>query len=138
LKFLGERIGNLSIISRNPTNLEAVKSQLVVLATIHYLNPPSHGGRIVEKILKDENLKQEWLKNLKFMSARIAKMRRLLYDNLVVLKTPGNWNHILGQIGMFSYTGLKGKVVKNLLERSYFGTPCILRQEIFRRKFLVH
>lgn len=35
------------------------------------------------------------------MSGRIIKMRSVLYDALVKLNTPGDWNHIKTQIGMF-------------------------------------
>ena len=33
-------------------------------------------------------------------------MRKALRDELVVLGTKGNWDHIVNQIGMFSFTGL--------------------------------
>lgn len=53
------------------------------------------------------------------MSGRIKEMRKALYDHLVSLKTPGNWEHILNQIGMFSYTGMSGNYyclnIKNIL-----------------------
>jgi aspartate/tyrosine/aromatic aminotransferase len=37
-----------------------------------------------------------------------------LYAGLTALNTPGDWKHILNQIGMFSYTGLSPPQVKNL------------------------
>merc|ERR1712224_955954 len=43
---------------------------------------------------------------LKEMSDRIVKMRKALRGKLEELGTPGTWNHITDQIGMFSYTGL--------------------------------
>lgn len=43
-------------------------------------------------------------------------MRRALYDELRRLGTPGNWDHIINQIGMFSYTGLTKKQIKTLRE----------------------
>ena len=43
------------------------------------------------------------------MANRIRSMRQLLYDGLVKKKTPGDWHHIVDQIGMFAYTGLNGK-----------------------------
>jgi len=49
------------------------------------------------------------VQNLKTMSSRIQEMRQRLYNKLIELKTPGTWNHIVDQIGMFSFTGLKGK-----------------------------
>ena len=42
------------------------------------------------------------------MAKRIIEMRKLLHEELMQLKTPGNWDHIVNQIGMFSYTGLSG------------------------------
>jgi aspartate/tyrosine/aromatic aminotransferase len=43
------------------------------------------------------------------MANRIKAMRRALYDALHERKTPGTWEHILNQIGMFTFTGLTGK-----------------------------
>ena len=37
-------------------------------------------------------------------------MRQLLKKKLQELATPGNWDHITDQIGMFSYTGLNGSL----------------------------
>ena len=42
------------------------------------------------------------------MSSRIIQMRAALRDQLVKLGTPGTWDHITSQIGMFSFTGLTG------------------------------
>lgn len=38
-------------------------------------------------------------------------MRKALYQALMKLETPGKWEHIMSQIGMFSYTGLNGSYV---------------------------
>lgn len=48
------------------------------------------------------------------MSGRIKEMRTSLYERLVQLGTPGSWEHIIQQIGMFSYTGLSGKYSEKL------------------------
>ncbi|CAG8727884.1 37125_t:CDS:2, partial [Racocetra persica] len=57
------------------------------------------------------------VENLKTMSFRIQEMRRRLYVNLIELDTPGTWNHITDQIGMFSFTGLKPQQVKVIKEK---------------------
>lgn len=44
-------------------------------------------------------------------------MRVLLRQHLEELKTPGTWNHITDQIGMFSYTGLSEKVCEILISK---------------------
>ncbi len=40
------------------------------------------------------------------MAGRIIRMREMLFAALQEVGAPGRWNHILEQIGMFSYTGL--------------------------------
>lgn len=47
--------------------------------------------------------------NVKTMADRILAMRSELKARLEALKTPGTWNHITDQIGMFSFTGLNRK-----------------------------
>ena len=47
--------------------------------------------------------------HIRTMADRIKQMRAGLYERLLRLGTPGNWEHIVNQIGMFSYTGLNGK-----------------------------
>ena len=44
--------------------------------------------------------------NVKTMADRILLMRQQLHDKLRALGVPGNWDHIVRQTGMFSYTGL--------------------------------
>jgi aspartate aminotransferase len=53
-------------------------------------------------ILNNPELFAEWKRDIKAMADRIISMRfelrRLLTEEL---KTPGNWDHIVNQIGMF-------------------------------------
>lgn len=48
------------------------------------------------------------------MSDRVKLMRAELVSKLKELGTPGNWDHITRQVGMFSFTGLTGKAYKRL------------------------
>jgi aspartate/tyrosine/aromatic aminotransferase len=80
-----------------------VMGQLKFCARAQYSNPPKHGAAIVETVLNDPELTQEWYRELNVMSGRIAAMRQALYDNLVKDSTL-NWDHIIKQIGMFAYT----------------------------------
>ena len=43
---------------------------------------------------------------LKGMADRIITMREKLHSALKEVCAPGTWDHIISQIGMFSYTGL--------------------------------
>lgn len=44
--------------------------------------------------------------NVKTMADRVLLMRSELKAKLKALGTPGTWDHITDQIGMFSFTGL--------------------------------
>ncbi len=43
------------------------------------------------------------------MRNRIISMRQALRERLEKLGTPGTWNHITEQTGMFIYSGLSSK-----------------------------
>lgn len=81
-----------------------------------YSTPPAFGARIVDTVLNDPKLRNEWMDCIKIMSSRILKMRQALFDELTKLKTPGTWTHVITQIGMFSYTGLTENQVKYLIK----------------------
>ena len=49
------------------------------------------------------------------VAERIIAMRRQLRGHLERLKTPGSWEHITEQIGMFSFTGLSEKQCLHLI-----------------------
>ena len=53
-------------------------------------------------ILNNAELFEEWKRDIKTMAERIIAMRKELHRLLTEeLKTPGNWDHIVRQIGMF-------------------------------------
>ena len=56
-------------------------------------------------ILNDATLFKEWKEDIKTMSGRIIEMRKELHRLLTEkYHTPGNWDHIVNQIGMFRYS----------------------------------
>lgn len=114
-----ERTGNLTIVQHSPATSAAVLSQMNWIVRAMYSNPPAFGSRIVQTVLNDPNLLAEWMGCIQTMSSRIIEMRTKLYDALVALKTPGTWNHITSQIGMFSYTGLNENQVKFLIKEHH-------------------
>jgi aspartate aminotransferase, cytoplasmic len=101
-----ERTGCLTVAASSPEIAKNVRSQLAKLNRSLISNPPAFGARIVSKILNDPQLFSEWNSDLLVMVNRIKTMRKSLHEQLVHLKTPGNWDHIVTQIGMFSYTGM--------------------------------
>jgi len=115
----GERIGTLAVVCSKKESVPAVMSQLDVLIRNLYSNPPKHGANIVRTILSDKALTQEWHSELFAMSKRIQDMRAALFNELKKLGTPGTWNHITSQIGMFSYTGLTPKQSDAMVDKHH-------------------
>ncbi|CAH9106270.1 unnamed protein product [Cuscuta epithymum] len=107
----GERVGALSIVCKHPDVASRVESQLKLVIRPMYSNPPLHGASIVAVILKDRNMYEEWTVELKAMADRIITVRHQLFDALCARGTPGDWSHIIKQIGMFTFTGLNMKQV---------------------------
>ena len=106
----GERAGCFHFVtspgSDAQNTVKRIASQLAILQRSEISNPPAYGARIASTVLNDPALFREWEQNLKEMSGRIKEMRTALRSKLEELKTPGTWNHITDQIGMFSFTGL--------------------------------
>ncbi|CAN1785175.1 Aspartate aminotransferase 3, chloroplastic [Linum perenne] len=107
----GERVGALSIVCKDADVAGRVESQLKLVIRPMYSSPPIHGASIVAAILKDSNLYNEWTVELKAMADRIISMRKQLFEALRSRGTPGDWSHIIKQIGMFTFTGLNSEQV---------------------------
>ncbi|KAI1815333.1 PLP-dependent transferase [Poronia punctata] len=119
----GERAGCFHFVASPAPDASAtatrIASQLAILQRSEISNPPLYGARIVSTVLNDGTLFAEWEENLRTMSGRIIDMRKALRSKLEALGTPGTWNHITEQIGMFSFTGLNEKQVLKLREEAH-------------------
>lgn len=117
----GQRAGAFHFVSAPGSDAETanlnVASQLSILQRSEISNPPAYGARIAGKVLNDPKLFAEWEGDLKTMSGRIQEMRKGLRQRLEAKGTPGGWEHITSQIGMFSFTGLTEPQVKALREK---------------------
>jgi aspartate/tyrosine/aromatic aminotransferase len=115
----GERVGTFSLTCGSQDAVKNVMSQLDIIIRNLYSNPPKHGANIVKTVLSDPALYQEWRDELMAMSKRIQEMRKVLFDELTRLETPGTWNHVIDQIGMFSFTGLSPEQSKAMVEKHH-------------------
>lgn len=117
----GERAGAFHFVAGPGLHAQdtaaRIASQLAILQRSEISNPPAYGARIASRILNDEALFQEWERDLRTMSGRIIEMRKVFRAHLEELDTPGTWNHITSQIGMFSFTGLNEKQVGILRDK---------------------
>ncbi len=119
----GERAGCFHFVTSPSPDAEntisRIASQLAILQRSEISNPPAYGARIASLVLNDAELFAEWEDNLRTMSGRIIDVRNMLRSKLEELGTPGTWNHITDQIGMFSFTGLTEKQVLKIREDAH-------------------
>jgi len=115
----GERAGCVHVVAPSAQSAKALLSHLKRIIRPMYSNPPKHGAEIVTIVLKNPDLFKRWKEEIKIMSSRIITMRKALRNELVRLKTPGTWNHIVSQIGMFSFTGLNRKQCESLIRNHH-------------------
>lgn len=106
LGLYGERIGMLHVVCNTAALAKTVLSQLKMVIRPMYSSPPKHGAELVIRILGKPERFQHWKEELKGMADRILEVRSMLCKGLEDKGTPGTWNHITDQIGMFSFTGL--------------------------------
>jgi len=117
LGLYGQRCGCCTLVTSNKEYSKRCQTQMAKISRAIVSNCPRFGAEIANLILNTPELTEEWYENLKTMSSRIISMRKQLHQHLVDLKTPGSWEHIVDQIGMFSYTGLNVKQCRTLMSK---------------------
>jgi len=119
LSLYGERVGGLSVVCLTVDETERVFGQLNAMVRRIYSSPPSHGGRVVDIVMNDEALHEQWVSEVYAMRDRIKAMR-LKLKSVLEAKIPNrNFDYITRQNGMFSFTGLTPEQVERL--QSEFG-----------------
>ncbi|KAJ5605002.1 PLP-dependent transferase [Penicillium lagena] len=113
----GERVGVLHVVCRTEVARSKVHNMLTRLSRAEITTPPINGARIVAKVLGGKDLKQQWQNDLLHMSDRMRSMRKSLVNELRKRQTPGSWDHITTDIGMFSMTCLQPEQIRALKEK---------------------
>ncbi|WP_250474817.1 amino acid aminotransferase [Caballeronia sp. GAFFF1] len=112
----GERCGGLHVICDDAAEADRVLGQLTSAVRANYSNPPTHGAKIVTKVLTTPELAQSWKDELAAMCERIARMRRAIHDGLREHVHGEALSRYVKQRGMFTYTGLEAPQVDRLRE----------------------
>ena len=110
----GERVGALSIVAANSEEAARLMSQLKRVIRTNYSNPPMHGGQVVAIALATPELRKLWEEELAGMRVRIKAMRQALVDKLKAKAPQHNFDFVIQQRGMFSYSGLTKAQVERL------------------------
>ncbi|MDO6620100.1 MULTISPECIES: amino acid aminotransferase [unclassified Shewanella] len=109
-----ERIGACSIMAKDSTKANIAFSVLLYVVRCIYSMPPAHGAALVETILGDAQLKQQWLDELTVMRNRINGNRQMLVNKLIEQGVKQDFSFIANQKGMFSFLGINAEQVETL------------------------
>ncbi len=110
----GERIGALTVVTGNADEAKRVLSQVKRVIRTNYSNPPTFGAAVVAEVLGNDALFDMWATELAEMRSRIKEMRDQLVAKLMAAGVAANFDFVLAQKGMFSYSGLTAAQVDKL------------------------
>lgn len=112
-----QRVGALFIVDENAAVKHRVGSQVKRIIRTLYSNPPAHGARIVAEVLKKDDLKRLWHKDLEAVRHRLHSMRASLIERLVAKAKHANFDYLRGHKGMFSFMDLDKSQVQKLIDQ---------------------
>lgn len=111
-----ERVGAFSLVAENAEIAAIALTQVKSIIRTLYSNPAAHGALTIANILTDAQLRQEWEDELTEMRERIKKMRHLFVKLLAENGAKQDFDFIIKQNGMFSFSGLSPEQVDRLKE----------------------
>ena len=109
-----ERTGTVVVISSDANRSEISSSQLFSTIRGHYSMPPAHGAAIVETILNDTTLNDQWTQELSVMRNRLSHNRVAIANAIKNLGTERDFSFITAEKGMFSFLGITPAQVDQL------------------------
>ena len=119
----GERVGGLSVLCEDAETASRVLGQLKATVRRNYSSPANFGAQVVGRVLNDAALNAQWRGEVEAMRSRIDAMRQVLVAALKQALPERNFDFLLTQRGMFSYTGFSAAQVERLREE--FGVYLI-------------
>lgn len=109
-----ERVGAVGLVAASAESTEAALSQLKRVVRSNYSNPPRHGAAIVATILGDAELTAMWKQELEAMRLRITALREQFVAGMTQQPAAPDFQFLLQQKGMFSFSGLSPMQVDEL------------------------
>lgn len=109
-----ERVGAFTLVASNQDIAQRALSQAKTIIRTLYSNPASHGAATVAMVLNDSVLKAQWEEELNQMRERIKFMRQKLVTTLKECGVTQDFDFIIEQNGMFSFSGLTPEQVDTL------------------------
>uniref|UniRef100_UPI003AADEDE0 putative aspartate aminotransferase, cytoplasmic 2 n=1 Tax=Centroberyx gerrardi TaxID=166262 RepID=UPI003AADEDE0 len=115
----GEGVGLLLCVLKQNSILLAVQSQAEKLVRALWAQPSVGGARVVATVLSNPAHLVEWQEGVKRIVERCMLIRERLRERLRLLGSPGCWDHLTQQGGLYCCTGLNGQQVEFLSKRRH-------------------
>jgi aspartate aminotransferase len=96
-----ERVGVICVTAPDREVSQRLEMQLRLITRYETGGYPAFGSSIVEIILNNPDLKALWEKDVDWMANQLQSRRKWLRNILEELGTPGSWEFITEQKGMF-------------------------------------
>jgi aspartate aminotransferase len=109
-----ERVGEVMVMAKNAAEAQISHGQLLSIARGIYSMPPNHGAALVDIILHNDGLNQQWQTELTQMRERIASLRVNLVGKLQTAGAGSRFDYIQNEKGMFSFLGINPEQVQTL------------------------
>jgi aspartate/tyrosine/aromatic aminotransferase len=113
-----ERTGLLAVLAAGSEPASIISGQLGRLARTLWSMPPDHGAALVDRVLSQPELRQDWMTELQHMANRINSLRGLLADRLSTA-AQHDFGWIKKQRGMFSRLPLSAEQVTAAREQHH-------------------
>ncbi|XP_023143044.2 putative aspartate aminotransferase, cytoplasmic 2 [Amphiprion ocellaris] len=110
----GEAVGHLLCVLKHSSLLLSMQSQADKIVRSLWAQPSAGGARVVATVLSNSAHLVEWQGEVKRIVKRCMLIRAVLREKLRLLGTPGCWDHLTQQGGLFCCTGLNGQQVEFL------------------------
>nr|XP_023657131.1 aspartate aminotransferase, cytoplasmic-like [Paramormyrops kingsleyae] len=115
----GERVGHLLLVLKQNSVLLAVQSQADSLVRSLWARPTVLGARVVATVLGNPAYLAEWRDAIRGLAERCLLIREQLLEKLRLLGTPGRWDHLTQQGGLYCCTGLNAEQVRFLARKRH-------------------
>jgi len=134
------RVGVMMAISSSEEGHALAKGAMASINRLNYSFPPDHGAKVVQMVLTDSKLRDNWLNELEEMRTSMLGLRTALAEALRRETNSDRFDFVAKHRGMFSRLGLSPEQVLRLREE--FGVYMVgdsrvniagLRHEIIER-----
>ncbi|XP_037337569.2 putative aspartate aminotransferase, cytoplasmic 2 [Pungitius pungitius] len=115
----GEAVGHLLCVLKQKSLLFPMESQAAKIVRLLWAQPSAGGAHIVATVLSNPAHLVEWKEEVKRIVERCMLIREILRERLRLLGTPGCWDHLTQQGGLYCFTGLNGEQVDFLSRKRH-------------------